>query len=170
MPDYQFRLWTRKSRTVDDENGIHLVDPDTKMKLSIPQATADDLFPGFTCEDLIDAILEWECPVPVFSTTRDLVWWLHFALRQYGRRHIGPDDTVRITVIKPISSLGSELLEVDALDALGEMCRYRQVNIEAYIAAMYFARASSQHLHRDIGHEFTVWTHEFGKYRFSCVR
>jgi hypothetical protein len=73
MPDCQFRMSNKNSRTVDDENGIHLVDPDTETRLSILQATADDPFPGLTCEDLTDAVLEWGGPVPVFSTTRDLV-------------------------------------------------------------------------------------------------
>jgi hypothetical protein len=85
-------------------------------------------------------------------------------LPQFANRHIGPDETVRITIIKPISSLGPELLGVNALDALGEMSGYEKAGTDPYITAMDFARASLQQLHRDIGPQSVFWTYAFTRH------
>ena len=121
MPHCLFRMSNKNSRTADDENGIHLVDPKSKTLLSLPVATIDDPFPGLTCEDLINAIFEWNWPVPVFSSTHDIGWWLYFALRQFKEDKIGLGDTVRLTVIKTRSSSGSQLLQSNAVDILEAM-------------------------------------------------
>jgi hypothetical protein len=160
-PQWLFRMSNKNSRTVDDENGIHLVDPISKIPLSLPVATTDDPFPGLTCKDLIDAIFEWNSPVPVFSSTHDIGWWLYFALMQFKKPKIGLEDTVRLTVIKTKSQTGSWLLESSAADTLEAMSEYKKPNPWIYAAAIDFAKASSQHLHCDVASDFIVWSYEF---------
>jgi len=161
MPDCLFRMSNKNSRTVDDENGIHLVDPISKKLLSLPIATTDDPFPGLTCEDLINAIFEWNWPVPVFSSTHDIGWWLYFALRQFKEDKIGLGDTVRLTVIQTKSSSGSQLLQSNAVDILEAMLEYKKRDPWMYGAAIEYAQASSQHLHCDVASDFILWSYEF---------
>jgi len=148
----------KNSRTADDENGIHLVDPESKTLLSLPVATIDDPFPGLTCEDLIKAIFEWNWPVPVFSSTHDIGWWLYFALRQFKEDKIGLGDTVRLTVIKTRSSSGSQLLQSNAVDILEAMLEYEKRDPGMYASAVAFAKASPQHLHCDVASDYIVWS------------
>jgi hypothetical protein len=160
-PQWLFRMSNKKSRTVDDENGIHLVDPISKIPLSLPVATIDDPFPGLTCKDLIDAIFEWNWPVPVFSSTHDIGWWLYFALMQFKKPKIGLEDTVRPTVIKTKSQSGTHLLESSAVGVLEAMSEYKNPDDWKFAAVLDFAQASSQHLHCDVASDFIVWSYDF---------
>jgi hypothetical protein len=160
-PHWLFRMSIKNSRTVVDESGIHLVGPKSKTLMQRPVATFDDPFPDLTCENLIKAVYLRNCPVPVFSSTHDIVWWLHAALMQFGKGNIGLEDTVRITVIQTTSISGSQLVESNAVDCLEAMSEYEKPDSEMYFRALQFARASSQHLHCDVGGVFVFWTHDF---------
>jgi hypothetical protein len=92
---------------------------------------------------------------------RDIGWWLHAALQQFGEGYIELEDTVRIAVIKTVSQFGSQLHESNAIDLLEAMSECEKPDSCMYSKALKFARASSQHLHCDVGGEFVVWTHEF---------
>lgn len=160
-PDCQFRMWTKKSRTIDDEKGIHLVDSTTKVPRPLPISPSDDPFPNLSSEHIITAIYKRNCPVPVFSTTHDVGWCLYSAFMQFGKGIIELDDTVRITVTQTTSPSGAQLLDVRAVDILQAMSDYKKPDSWMYSTAMSFANASSQHLHCDIGSEFILWSHEF---------
>jgi hypothetical protein len=104
---------------------------------------------------------QWNSPVPVFSSTHDIGWWLYFASMQFREGKIGPEGTVRLTVIKTKSLSGSQLLESNAADILETTSEYKKPNPWIYAAAIDFAKASSQHLHSDVAREIIVYSYEF---------
>jgi hypothetical protein len=102
---------------------------------------------------------QWNWPVPVFSSTHDIGWWLYCASMQFREGKIGPEGTVRLTVIKTKSLSGSQLLESNAADILETMSEYKKPNPWIYAAAIDFAKAL--HLHFDVAREIIVYSYEF---------